>query len=188
MYLKKMKKFFVYIILAFAFTLFSKIDLASLVTNRDYGINIENAEPDSDEQEREKVELETVVDGDTIWVKDSDSKSYKVRFIGVNTPESVHEDENKNSEEGKTASDFLMAYLEKNCTDNVLYLEYDVERFDKYDRTLAYVYLSNDVMLQEVLLSNGMAECMFVGENIKYKAQFEELENQAKQEKIGFWK
>lgn len=32
-----------------------------------------------------------------------------------------------------------------------------------------------------------MAECMFVGENLKYKAQFEKLENKAKQESVGFW-
>lgn len=140
-----------------------------------------------EERELVEVKLDRVVDGDTIRIKNDSNESIKVRLIGINTPESVHSDETKNCEEGKIASDFLVSYLEENCTDNILYLEYDVEQFDKYDRTLAYVYLNESIMLQEVLLSNGMAECMFVGENLKYKAQFEKLENKAKQESVGFW-
>lgn len=140
-----------------------------------------------EEQELVEVKLDMAIDGDTIRIKNDSNESIKVRLIGINTPESVHSDETKNCEEGKIASDFLVSYLEENCTDNILYLEYDVEQFDKYDRTLAYVYLNKNIMLQEVLLSNGIAECMFVGENLKYKARFEKLENKAKQESVGFW-
>ena len=84
-------------------------------------------------------EVVRVVDGDTIIV-DIDGTETRVRLIGVDTPESVHPDDTLNSERGKIASDFTSALL----TGKQVYLEYDKEMTDKYGRTLAYVFLSND--------------------------------------------
>ena len=138
--------------------------------------------------EREIVEFCRVVDGDTIEVKGVNDPSFTIRLIGVNTPESVHVDDTKNCKDGEVASDFLKNYLKENCEDNTLYLEYDKELTDTYGRVLAYVYIDNDTMLQTILLSNGMAECMFVGENTKYKSIFIDTEKKAKEQKIGLWK
>ena len=91
--------------------------------------------------EMTEVLLIRVVDGDTILVS-IDGSEEKVRMIGVDTPESVHSDSTKNNEYGDMASDFTKEYL-KNYT--TLYLQYDTEKEDQYGRTLAYVWLEDDV-------------------------------------------
>lgn len=124
-----------------------------------------------------------VVDGDTIIVS-IEGTDTRVRMIGVDTPESVNPDASKNTENGKIASEWTSKLL----TGKQVYLEYDIEKKDKYDRTLAYVFLSDKVtMVEDELLRNGMAEVMTIEPNSKYAAHFEELENQAKRNRIGFW-
>ena len=56
-------------------------------------------------------ELERVVDGDTIIVHTPDGTRTRVRLTGINAPESVHPDENQNTEEGKDASQFMKDLL-----------------------------------------------------------------------------
>ncbi|MBR2283917.1 MAG: thermonuclease family protein [Ruminococcus sp.] len=124
-----------------------------------------------------------VVDGDTIVV-DIDGAETKIRFIGVDTPESVNPDKSLNTEQGKIASEFTADML----TGKQIYLEYDTERTDKYGRTLAYVFLSDKfTMVEAELLKSGMAEVMTIEPNSKYALYFEELEAEAKQNKVGFW-
>lgn len=121
----------------------------------------------------EPVTVKYVVDGDTLAVTDEDSNEFKVRRIGCNTPESVSSDENKNCEEGRLASQYTKSLLSEGQT---VYLEYDNDRYDKYGRILAYVWLSEPTkersddymkkkyMLNAKLLSDGQTETMFVVE------------------------
>ena len=60
--------------------------------------------------ELEAVTLVRVVDGDTIVIS-KDGKEEKVRFLEVNTPESVHSDESKNNTYGDMASDYTKTKL-----------------------------------------------------------------------------
>lgn len=80
--------------------------------------------------------VDRVVDGDTIkvWL---DGESVRVRLIGINAPESVAPEEERNTEEGVDASQFLKGYLQEG--DDV-WLMYDTESTDQYDRMLAYVW------------------------------------------------
>lgn len=136
----------------------------------------------------EACELVKVTDGDTIWVKPTgieDSERFKVRLIGINTPESVHSDKTKNTKEGKEASKFLKALLEKYDT---LYLEYDETQYDKYGRTLAYVWLNNDFTdsyedfktynLGAILIKNGHAKSMKIKPNTKYAELYDRVESE----------
>ena len=124
-----------------------------------------------------------VVDGDTIIV-DRDGKETRIRFIGIDTPESVNPDESLNSEQGAIAADFTKELL----TGQQVYLEYDKERTDKYDRVLAYVYLSDgETMVETELLNRGMARTMTIEPNTKYATYFEQLEAAAAEKKIGIW-
>lgn len=73
-----------------------------------------------------------VIDGDTI-VCQVDNIQQPVRMIGIDTPESVHPDTEKNTEAGKVAS-----YITKNLlTDKTVWLETDIQVTDKYGRLLA---------------------------------------------------
>lgn len=125
-----------------------------------------------------------VVDGDTILV-DLGKAEERVRLIGIDTPESVHSEEEKNTAEGEIASQWLKEKL----NGERIYLEYDSVKRDQYDRLLAYVYLSDGkTMVQRQLLENGFAKVDIVPPNRKYVDEFRELSKAAKEENKGFWK
>ena len=130
------------------------------------------------------VTLVRVVDGDTIVVN-RDGEDVKVRFIGVDAAESVHSDEGLNTEEGAEASEYLKSII---STGDRLYIQLDVEEYDVYGRTLAYVWLSNDVdinskadvkkyMLNAIMVSSGHAVAKRYPPNTKYAKMFEDFEN-----------
>ncbi|MBN6885137.1 thermonuclease family protein [Cytobacillus horneckiae] len=51
-----------------------------------------------------------------------------------------------------------------------------MEKLDPYDRTLAYVYLQDDRMLNEELLREGLAKVVVFEPNKKYLEQFKTIE------------
>ncbi len=117
-------------------------------------------------------ELERVVDGDTIIVRDPDNNRLRVRLTGINAPESVLEDESKNTDEGRDASKFLKELLSDVKT---VYLEYDEGRFDQYGRTLAYVWIDTGttyIMVNEVILATGHAKPVYIKPNLRYADTF----------------
>lgn len=131
------------------------------------------------------VELVRVVDGDTIIVNTPSEKNVRVRLIGVDTPESVNPDETKNTPEGKVASDFTKSFLKAGET---YYLEYDKDREDGYERTLAYLWIVDcsdaeineqyikENMFNAILLDKGYAKTMQIAPNTKYADIFEKIE------------
>lgn len=124
----------------------------------------------------------SVTDGDTFSVNINGEKT-KIRLIGVNTPESVAPDEDRNCEEGKVASREMKSLL----NGKKVYLEFDKEREDKYGRTLAYAYLEDGTMINKYLLEKGYAEVMTIEPNTKYAAEFSSIENAARKNQVGFW-
>lgn len=128
----------------------------------------------------ETATVKRVVDGDTIVIEGDEY----VRLIGVDTPESVHPDESKNTDEGELASEFLTELLPVGTT---IYLEYDKDLTDSYGRTLAYVWLvepnTDDVsadyvrenMVQGILLEANMAQTLEVEPNTRYALIFAQL-------------
>lgn len=126
--------------------------------------------------------LERVVDGDTIYAT-VDNTSTKIRLIGINTPESVAWDVSRNTPQGTLASDYVKELLPKGT---VLYLEYDEEPLDQYDRTLAYVWLKKDAdptsfqdfceyNLNAVILKNTYCNTMTFAPNDKYEDWFKRI-------------
>lgn len=135
-----------------------------------------------------------VVDGDTIKVE-LDGEVVKVRLIGVNAPESVHADETQNNEYGRMASDFTADFFEDYET---VYLQYDKDRQDQYDRKLCYVWLKEDVdvkdetdigeyMFNSILIKNGYATDAAYEPNTTYADYFKVLCNTARAGNTGLW-
>jgi micrococcal nuclease len=124
-----------------------------------------------------------VVDGDTFWVDDGSEKGLKIRLIGADTPETVHPQKDVEFY-GKEASDFAKSLLEG----EKVKLEFDVDRVDRYGRTLAYVYLKDGTFLNAELIKKGYAHVMTVPPNVKYSEKFLELEREARENKRGLWK
>ncbi len=136
-----------------------------------------------------------IVDGDTYKVLINKLK-FRVRIIGVDTPESSNNSklrsdakkEGRNVEEiiklGKLATNFVHHYLNKG--DSVK-LELDVQYFDRYNRILAYVYLMDGRMLNEILVREGYALVMTIPPNVKYQALFLDAQQDARNNKRGLW-
>ena len=147
-----------------------------------------------------KAKIERVVDGDTAIVSfifDDGSKYLKerVRFLGVNTPETVHP--NKPVEfYGKEASNFTKSQL----TDQIVWLQTDVEVKDRYGRMLAYVWLREpteedfdnedsirEYMFNAKLLLDGYAQLMTIQPNSRYANLFVYFQREAREAKKGLW-
>ena len=116
--------------------------------------------------------VKKVVDGDTFWLYDSDGDSYKIRLIGVNTPEAYTFENVREQEGGKEASAYTRYLLEG----EYVRLEFDVEKYDRYNRVLAYVWLHNGEMLNAKLVEDGYAEAVRYYPNVKYYEYFRSLE------------
>lgn len=94
----------------------------------------------------EQVSVHHVVDGDTVSVEMPDGERASVRLIGIDTPESVAPQPERNSEEGVMASDHLKSMVGEGDT---LWLQYDTTEADKYGRPLAYVWLEHPANAEE---------------------------------------
>lgn len=121
-----------------------------------------------------------VVDGDTLLL----ANGKRVRLIGVNCPESVKP--NTPVEPfGLEASSFTRRAVEQ-AGDRVT-LNFDRERFDSYERYLAFVWVGEQ-MLNEELLRAGLARWE---PNFSYsssmKTRFRKAEAEARDARRGIW-
>lgn len=124
-----------------------------------------------------------VVDGDTAWFEDVDEYVvHKVRFIGIDTPETVHPDMPEQPF-GKEASAFTTATL----LGQTAYLEYDIEPHDRYDRHLCYVWLEDGTLFNLALIEQGYATLMTYPPNVKYVDYFVAGQKAAREQRLGLW-
>jgi micrococcal nuclease len=134
-------------------------------------------------QEKEWLEISKFVDGDTFWVKDSKGQEEKIRLIGIDAPEARRTGKKDIGHYGKEAS----AYLEKYIGEKRVRLELDVSRYDRYKRTLAYVYLEDGTFLNAHLVKEGYASVMTVPPNVRHADLFLKLQQEARKKKKGLW-
>jgi endonuclease YncB( thermonuclease family) len=121
-----------------------------------------------------------VVDGDTIEV-DFEGKTLDVRLIGIDTPETVDPSEPVGCY-GPAASHFTTNEIEGEH----VRLEFDVERLDQYERTLAYVWLG-DELFNETLVARGFATVTTYPPNVKYVDRFLSAQRDARSHERGLW-
>ncbi|OGG06190.1 hypothetical protein A2872_04445 [Candidatus Gottesmanbacteria bacterium RIFCSPHIGHO2_01_FULL_42_12] len=121
--------------------------------------------------------VKRVVDGDTIELDNGD----KVRYIGVNTPETV--DPRKPvecfGEEAKAKNKELVEW-------KLVRLEKDITDKDKYGRLLRYVYIQN-TFVNDFLVRQGYANVATYPPDVKFVSQFLEAEKYARENKLGLW-
>jgi len=129
-------------------------------------------------------DVRKIVDGDTFWIDDGTQKGLKIRLIGVDAPESKNSRTKEMAYFGREASDYLTSLI----GGRKVRLEYDVGQFDKYGRTLAYVYLEDGTFVNSTLVKNGYATVMTVPPNVKYADTFLKLERKARNHKRGLWR
>jgi hypothetical protein len=66
-------------------------------------------------------------------------------------------------------------------------LELDVQKIDPYGRLLAYVYLPEGRMFNEVLLEEGYAQVATFPPNVRYQERFLEAQREARARNRGLW-
>lgn len=127
--------------------------------------------------------LVRVVDGDTAVIR-IESTDEKVRFIGINTPESV--DPRRPVEcFGKEASKHLKELLPKGTRVRV---ERDVEPRDKYGRLLGYIYRASDgLFINLAQVTEGYARAYTFPPNVAHVDEFRDAEAAARGAGTGLW-
>jgi micrococcal nuclease len=125
----------------------------------------------------EETTVVRVVDGDTIEVAGGE----RVRLIGIDTPEVYGGAECY----GEQASAYTKQLLPAGTP---VRLVHDVERLDRYGRTLAYVYRMVDgEFINASLVRNGYAQVATYPPNVAHVEEFLELQRQARQAGAGLW-
>lgn len=84
---------------------------------------------------------------------------------------------------GKLASDFTRRLVEGKRVK----LVFDIEKYDKYGRLLAYVYLEDGTFVNGRIIGEGYAQVMTIAPNVKYAQTFLRLEREAREKGIGLW-
>jgi micrococcal nuclease len=124
-----------------------------------------------------------VVDGDTVEVQ-RNGAPVTLRLIGIDTPETVHPTEPVGCW-GPEAS----AQAHELLDGQSVRLEYDASqgRLDKYDRTLAYVWLRDGRLFNQVMIQGGFAEEYTYDGAYRYQQRFRAAERAAQQRDAGVW-
>ena len=148
----------------------------------DENFNIINTIDDSI-AERITVKYIKEVDGDTAKFE-LNGETVTVRFLGIDTPETVHPTIEV-QQYGQEASDYTKEKLQ-----NASKIELEFEKSsqkDQHERYLAWIWVDGN-LLQEELISKGLAKTYMLQDNYKYAWILQENEEKAQEEKVGIWR
>jgi micrococcal nuclease len=129
---------------------------------------------------RSSATVARVVDGDTVIARVG-GEELRVRLIGIDTPETVAPDQPVECY-GPAASAFTHRRLEGRDVE----LEFDVERLDRYGRTLAYVWLGGE-LFNETLVREGYAVVTTFPPDVRYVDRFVAAQRAAREQHFGLW-
>ncbi|MBX5489612.1 MAG: thermonuclease family protein [Chloroflexi bacterium] len=121
-----------------------------------------------------------VVDGDTIIVAIG-GRQQRVRYIGVNAPESV--------DPRREVQCFGREAAARNAQlvdGQRVWLEKDVSETDPYGRLLRYVYV-NGTMVNAELVREGYARAVTFPPDVRYAEELRRLEREAREARRGLW-
>jgi micrococcal nuclease len=126
-----------------------------------------------------------VVDGDTLHIRRPlGGDETIVRLLGIDAPEMHDPTTNQPAHWARQAS----SYLRARAQDKVVTIRLEpIATRDKYERLLAYVYLSDSDCVNLDLVRDGQA---YADRRFRhsYKPQYEQAENEARTKQRGLWK
>ena len=138
---------------------------------------------DRESEDYSYISVKKVIDGDTFWAMVGAKDSIKIRLIGVDAPESRNTGRKIIGFYGQQSKE----YLTKLLSGKKVRLEYDIDKEDRYNRTLAYVYLSDGTFVNAELVKQGYAMVMTIPPNVRYAERFVKLERRAQINNRGLW-
>ncbi len=119
-----------------------------------------------------------VIDGDTIVLRDG----RHVRYIGINSPETA--------KKGRPAEPYAHAARRLNhqlVHGRRVHLQFDQERRDHYGRRLAYVFMEDGRMVNDLMVQNGLAYCLYHHPNTKHHQRLLASQQAAMDAGVGLW-
>ena len=167
-----------------AFSLFDRIEAGD--KPRQTQRQVPQGEPVT--RDRFEARVSRVVDGDTIIVRNLNRYSKptgaqrRVRYIGIDTPESVKPDTAPECF-GKEAA----AANRRLVDGRVVTLVSDAEPYDDFGRALAYVYVGGKFVNGD-LVAQGFARTLTIAPNTARAADLKRLQNEAKRTNKGLWR
>jgi micrococcal nuclease len=128
-----------------------------------------------------------VVDGDTISVELADGSDEYVRYIGIDTPETV-----KPGTPVQCGGPKAHEVNDRLVYGRTVTLRFDAERRDVYDRLLAYVYLpggrgGRPLFVNAELARRGLARTLTIPPNDSFAPLFARLAGRAGVRGRGLW-
>lgn len=138
--------------------------------------------------QREPARVVRVISADTLTILYR-GKWEEIKLIGPEAPptalnDRTYEEALKSSStpdevirRGLQASEFVKGLLRYGSQ---VWIEFDVQKRDRYSRLLGYVYLADGRMLNEVILSQGLADLFLAPPNLRYSQRFQEILRRAR--------
>jgi micrococcal nuclease len=129
---------------------------------------------------RDNALVTRVVDGDTVEALFG-GRPLTVRLIGIDTPESVAPDQPV-----QCFAHQASAYTTERLEGARVRLQFDLERIDPFGRTLAYLWLG-DELFNETLVREGYAFVTTYPPNVRYVDRFRAAQREARSAGRGVW-
>ncbi len=121
----------------------------------------------------ESCRITRIVDGDTVHCGGA-----KIRLLLIDSPE------RNQPPFGKRSSQFLARLIPVGST---VRLEYDVDRTDRYGRTLAYLFTPAGTFVNEVMVRQGFAVPLVYAPNVRYVERIRAAASAARAARAGLW-
>lgn len=113
-----------------------------------------------------------VIDGDTVELEDG----RRVRLIGIDTPE-----------RGDIDADSATSLTERLVLRKSVRLEFDRDQKDRYGRTLAFLWVDDQLVNREII-REGWAWCYFFDGNLRHSRELLLAQHEAMEARRGHWK
>jgi len=119
-----------------------------------------------------------VIDGDSVVIR-MEGKTYQTRLIGIDAPEMGQKPW------GGKAKKHLRKLL--NGSGGIVRMEMDVTKYDKYDRLLAYLWLDDKTLINELMVRDGYAVLFTIQPNSKHLDRLKKAQSAARENHSGIW-
>jgi len=142
---------------------------------------------------REPARVMRVINGDTLTILYR-GRYEEITLIGVDAPETTmndktYEDALRQSTSpdtiidwGNRSGDFVKHFLGYGSQ---IWLEFDIQKRDRFNRLLGYVFLPSGTLLNELLLKEGYASLLLIPPNLRYRDRLSEASRLAIRNRKG---
>jgi micrococcal nuclease len=119
-----------------------------------------------------------VIDGDTAVL----AGGARVRFLGIDAPE-MERDGRPADPLAQESKNFVAGLIQG----KPVRLEYDRERYDRYGRLLAYLFLPDGAMVNAAVVRRGLARVYTQAPNLRYQDDLNAVQREAMAAGRGLW-